>query len=174
MVSTTRYPSTAPTAARPMPVFPEVGSTNTDPGESFPSCSARRIIHKATRSFTLPAGFKYSSLHSSRPESPRAAPKREASSSGVPPTSSVKSRTKRPISAASFFGKSFSYTIPGPGNSVKGKAPWAGCEKATSFPKDFRHFRPQKKPEHSLPNTGIYGIMGRYAVERGHKGAFLL
>ena len=45
-----------------MPVFPAVASTIVPPGASFPSCSARRMIPMAARSFTLPPGFRYSSL----------------------------------------------------------------------------------------------------------------
>src|SRR5450631_2825299 len=49
-------------SARPIPVFPAVASTIVPPGLSFPSCSARRMIPMAARSFTLPPGFRYSSL----------------------------------------------------------------------------------------------------------------
>ena len=64
MVSTRRYPLTAHTIARPIPVFPEVGSTRTisDPGRSFPSLSARSIIARAMRSLTDLIGLADSNL----------------------------------------------------------------------------------------------------------------
>jgi len=62
MVSTTRYPLAAATAASAMPVFPEVGSTMVAPAFSFPSLSAASIIDSATRSFTEPKGFIPSSF----------------------------------------------------------------------------------------------------------------
>ena len=48
--------------AKPIPVFPEVGSIIVAPGFNLPSCSAVAIMFFATLSFTLPAGFKYSSF----------------------------------------------------------------------------------------------------------------
>ena len=45
-----------------MPVLPEVGSMMTLPGFRTPRASASSIMARATRSFTLPAGLKYSSL----------------------------------------------------------------------------------------------------------------
>ena len=45
-----------------MPVLPEVGSMITEPGFSLPLASASSIMALAIRSFTLPAGLKYSSL----------------------------------------------------------------------------------------------------------------
>ena len=45
-----------------MPVLPEVGSMMTDPGFSRPLASASSIMALAIRSFTEPAGLKYSSL----------------------------------------------------------------------------------------------------------------
>src|SRR5579863_10159758 len=45
-----------------MPVFPAVASTIVPPETNFPSCSARLMIPIAARSFTLPPGFRYSSL----------------------------------------------------------------------------------------------------------------
>src|SRR6187200_452042 len=48
--------------ARPTPVFPLVGSTMVPPGASFPSLSACSIMRRPIRSFTLPPGFRNSSL----------------------------------------------------------------------------------------------------------------
>ena len=45
-----------------MPVLPEVGSMMVAPGFSVPLASASSIMALAMRSFTLPAGLKYSSL----------------------------------------------------------------------------------------------------------------
>ena len=67
------------------------------PGFNAPDSSAPLSIHRATRSFTLPAGFKYSSLHSSRQDSPLLRLNREASNKGVLPTSSVRSRAIFPM-----------------------------------------------------------------------------
>ena len=56
------YPFIAATLAKPIPVFPLVGSIMTEPGFNFPLFSASSIILRAIRSFTEPAGFKYSSF----------------------------------------------------------------------------------------------------------------
>ena len=48
--------------ARAMPVLPEVGSTMVAPGFRRPSASAASIMARPMRSFTLPAGLKYSSF----------------------------------------------------------------------------------------------------------------
>ena len=45
-----------------MPVLPEVGSMMTEPGFSRPLASASSTMALAIRSFTEPAGLKYSSL----------------------------------------------------------------------------------------------------------------
>ena len=45
-----------------MPVLPEVGSMRVAPGFRAPDFSASSIMDLATRSFTEPAGLKYSSL----------------------------------------------------------------------------------------------------------------
>ncbi len=45
-----------------MPVLPEVGSMMTEPSFSSPFASASSIMALAIRSFTEPAGLKYSSL----------------------------------------------------------------------------------------------------------------
>ncbi len=60
----------------------------TEPGFSSPLASASSIIALATRSFTLPAGLKYSSLARMRASSPSDASMRFSSSSGVLPISS--------------------------------------------------------------------------------------
>ena len=56
------YPFAAAIAARPMPVFPDVGSIITEPGFNIPFFSASSIISLAILSFTLPEGLKYSSF----------------------------------------------------------------------------------------------------------------
>ena len=66
MVRITRYPRAAATLARPMPVLPEVGSMMTPPGFRSPFSSASKIMDRPTRSLAEPAGFKYSSLASTR------------------------------------------------------------------------------------------------------------
>ena len=70
-----------------MPVLPEVGSMITEPGLSLPLASASSIMALATRSFTEPAGLKYSSLASTRAFRPWAASIWVISSSGVCPIS---------------------------------------------------------------------------------------
>jgi hypothetical protein len=63
MVSFSLYPFAAATMARPMPVFPEVGSTRTVfPGVISPRASASVIMLKAMRSFTEFAGLLLSNL----------------------------------------------------------------------------------------------------------------
>ena len=52
--------------ASDMPVFPEVGSRITEPGESRPSFSAWAIMKNAARSLTEPVGFLSSSFAHSR------------------------------------------------------------------------------------------------------------
>src|SRR5579864_8936605 len=76
-----------------MPVFPAVASTMVPPGGSFPSCSARRMMPMAARSFTLPPGFRYSSLAKTSAEP--AGTSRFNCSMGVSPTSSVISSATR-------------------------------------------------------------------------------
>src|SRR5208337_2347572 len=75
--------------ASPIPVFPAVASTMVPPGASLPSCSALRMIPMAARSFTLPPGFKYSSLAKMSAE--LAGTSRFKRRRGVPPTKSVMS-----------------------------------------------------------------------------------
>ena len=57
-----RYPLTAATRARPMPVLPEVGSMSTEPGPMIPAFSASSIIPRAIRSLMLPPGLTRSCL----------------------------------------------------------------------------------------------------------------
>src|SRR3989339_1251188 len=57
-----RYFLTAATNARPIPVFPEVGSIITVLGFKSPSFSAASIIERAIRSLMLPPGFCFSSF----------------------------------------------------------------------------------------------------------------
>ena len=56
------YPFAAAIAARPIPVFPEVGSMITEPSFNTPFASASSIIAFAILSLTLPAGLKYSNF----------------------------------------------------------------------------------------------------------------
>src|SRR5579871_1584306 len=84
-----------------MPVFPAVASTMVPPVARVPSCSARRMIPMAARSFTLPPGFKYSNLAktSAHPEGTR----RFNCSMGVAPTSCVMSSATRRWDIADAF-----------------------------------------------------------------------
>jgi hypothetical protein len=52
MVNTQRYPWAAATYARPIPVFPLVGSTMIIPGRSRPFSTASLTIAAPIRSFT--------------------------------------------------------------------------------------------------------------------------
>ena len=70
-----------------MPVLPDVGSMMTLPGFSAPAASASSIIPFAIRSFTEPAGLKYSSLARIRAFSPSFFSMWVSSSSGVWPIS---------------------------------------------------------------------------------------
>ena len=56
------YPFDAATDASPIPVLPLVGSMSVAPGRNRPFSSASSIMLSAARSFTLPAGLKYSSF----------------------------------------------------------------------------------------------------------------
>src|SRR5579875_2265139 len=69
-----------------MPVLPLVGSMIVPPGASRPSRSAASIIARQMRSFTLPAGFKFSSfIHTSAP-TPSSCGRRERRTTGVAPS----------------------------------------------------------------------------------------
>jgi hypothetical protein len=61
-VMITSYPFTAPHKAKPIPVFPEVGSIIVQPGAILPDFSASSIILKAIRSLTEPPALKNSHL----------------------------------------------------------------------------------------------------------------
>ena len=87
MVMMMRYPRAAATEASPIPVLPEVGSMMAEPGFSLPPASASSIIALAMRSFTDPAGLKYSSLARTRAFTPASFSMRVSSSRGVPPIS---------------------------------------------------------------------------------------
>src|SRR3954470_11492759 len=63
------------------------------PGRSFPSCSARRMIPMAARSFRLPPGLRYSSLAKTSPDPDGT--RRLSCSMGVSPTSWVMSSATR-------------------------------------------------------------------------------
>ena len=84
------YPLEEDTKANPTPVFPLVGSIIVAPGFKTPRVSASSIIAKAIRSFTLPAGLKYSSLPTTLARKFLLALKLENSNNGVFPTNSVK------------------------------------------------------------------------------------
>ena len=77
-------------AAKPMPVFPELGSTITAPSRNRPRRSASSIIPRAMRSFTEPPGFCASSLTRIRAPSFSSRSRRVNSNKGVFPTSSAK------------------------------------------------------------------------------------
>jgi len=62
MVRITLYPLERPTAARPIPVLPLVGSIMVAPGCISPFSSASFIMNRATLSLALPAGLKDSIL----------------------------------------------------------------------------------------------------------------
>ena len=72
--------------ARPVPVFPEVGSTIVPPGRSLPSRSAASISATATRSLIEPPGLSISTLATTSGVSPAA--RRESRTSGVSPIAS--------------------------------------------------------------------------------------
>src|SRR5215471_14500511 len=76
-----------------MPVLPAVASTIVPPERILPSCSARRMMPIAARSFTLPPGFRYSSL-AKRSADPLGTI-RFSCSIGVSPTSWVMSSATR-------------------------------------------------------------------------------
>ena len=146
-------------AARPMPVLPEVGSMMVAPGASLPSRSAACSIHRAALSLTLPVGFRYSSLHSSRAESPRACPKRAASSRGVPPTSPVMSFTICSIAVPPFFGRDARFcfavglTIKEGAAGCQGESAPAGCGPSPK-PGGGNPRKPPPKVEFPIANTG--------------------
>ena len=166
-------------AARPMPVLPEVGSMMVAPGASLPSRSAASSIHRAALSLTLPVGFRYSSLHSSRAESPRACPKRAASSRGVPPTSPVMSFTICSIAVppsllAGMPGSVLpvGLTIKEGAAAVKGKVRRRGVGPPQNLVEETRENHRQKW-NFPLPIQGIYGIMKQNIDRVRIEGAFL-
>ena len=77
------YPREAATDASPIPVFPDVGSIIVVPDFSFPEASASSSIFFAIRSFTDPAGLKYSSLARIFALSPKTFSMFDSSRSGV-------------------------------------------------------------------------------------------
>src|SRR5271163_4710901 len=99
--SFTLYPRFTPINASPIPVLPAVASTMVPPGASLPCCSARRMIPMAARSFTLPPGFKYSSLAKMSAEP--AGTRRLSRRTGVPPTRSVMSSATPRWETSGFF-----------------------------------------------------------------------
>ena len=70
-----------------MPVLPEVGSMMTLPSCSRPLASASSIMARAMRSFTDPAGFRYSSFARMRAFRPYFFSRWVSSSRGVRPIS---------------------------------------------------------------------------------------
>src|SRR3990172_2227344 len=93
MVRINRYPLTAATIARPIPVLPEVGSTTVSPGFSRPSRSASSIMARAMRSLTLPPGFTDSSFPRTMAHPDLTS--RRSGTSGVSPMSSSALDTNR-------------------------------------------------------------------------------
>ena len=87
MVRMILYPFAAAIDARPIPVFPDVGSMITEPSFKSPFSSASSIMAFATRSFTLPAGLRYSSLTRIVASSPSSFSRFTGSTSGVFPIS---------------------------------------------------------------------------------------
>ncbi len=84
------YPLAAETKANPIPVLPLVGSIIVAPGFKTPLFSAFSIIERATLSFTLPNGLKYSILARSLAFNFFPLLKLFSSIKGVPPTNSVR------------------------------------------------------------------------------------
>src|SRR5437868_5493219 len=76
----------AAASARPIPVLPDVPSMIVPPGLISPAFSAASSIAIPMRSFTLPPGFRYSSLASSTGRNPRA--RRFSRTKGVLPITS--------------------------------------------------------------------------------------
>ena len=83
------YPLEAATEARPIPVFPLVGSIITLPGLRSPLASASSTIALAILSLTLPAGLKYSSFARSVASRPNFFSRFVSSRRGVFPIRSV-------------------------------------------------------------------------------------
>ena len=88
MVMIRRYFLAAATAARPIPVLPEVGSIMVPPGCNLPDFSASSTMALAIRSFTEPAGLKYSSFAKTVAFRSFSFSNWVSSTSGVPPTRS--------------------------------------------------------------------------------------
>ena len=65
MVMMMRLPRAAASAARPMPVLPEVGSMSTVSSSMSPRSTASSIMAWAMRSFAEPPGLKDSTFPSS-------------------------------------------------------------------------------------------------------------
>ena len=79
-----------------MPVLPEVGSISTVCGPIAPAASIASIIDTPMRSFTLPAGLKYSSLARISAWAPCMVGNRRSRTSGVSPIASVMEAKTRP------------------------------------------------------------------------------
>src|SRR4029453_9172508 len=114
MVRMRRYPRTAQTIARPIPVLPLVGSTTVAPGLSTPRRSASSIMATAMRSFTLPPGLSDSSLPST--VAPPGRGMWFSRTSGVAPISSstepaTRGRLNRPVVVFSIIVLSLSETL---------------------------------------------------------------
>lgn len=78
------------TIANPTLVLPLVGSIMVAPGFKSPRSSASSIIESATRSFTLPAGLKASSLATIFPSKPYLALYPDSSINGVCPINPIR------------------------------------------------------------------------------------
>ncbi len=96
MTSFSRYPFAAATKASAIPVLPDVGSISTVSGLMTPDCSIAVIIAAPMRSFTLPAGLKYSSLARIVALTPRLCGRRFSRTIGVSPMASTIESNTRP------------------------------------------------------------------------------
>src|ERR1017187_3600094 len=121
----TLYPRFTPIRARPIPGFPAVASTMVPPGASFPSCSARRMMPMAARSFTLPPGFRYSSLANTSADP--AGTSRFNCNMGVSPTSWVMSSATRRRDISEVFEGTLQGTRECAGSSIS-ELPQAGVQ----------------------------------------------
>src|SRR5256714_4173969 len=86
------------------------------PGASFPSCSARRMMPMAARSWTLPPGFRYSSFANASADP--AGTSRFNFKSGVSPTSWVMSSATRKRDISEIFEVTLQGTSRRAGSSI--------------------------------------------------------
>ena len=163
MVRIALYPLATAMAARPMPVLPEVGSMMVAPAEMTPRRSASSSISFATRSLTLPAGLKYSSLRSSFAFKFHFFPRLAASTRGVFPT-----RSRIPLYI-------FPMMFP-PKKYFPGKCRFVACFPADAgpkliFPPDSRrvlHYYPTKNDlscrAFSFLKISVFSFLSRHCT----------